>query len=96
MANNAKFTLNRAGMIEIAKSASVEAELYKLASQIASKANSDAQSHADWLDDKQHKKDPYKAGSKKLSRTAIGYATTATGAGIKNENMYKSLNNQNH
>lgn len=93
---NAKFTLNRAGMIEIAKSAGVQAELNKLANQVASKANSDAKSHAEWLDDKQFKTDPYKASSKKLARTAIGYVTTATTVGAKNENMYKSLNNQNH
>lgn len=93
---NADFQLNRAGMIEIAKSAGVQAELGKLANQVCGKANSDAYSHAEWLHDKHFRQAPYQAGTKTLARTAIGYVTTASSAGRANENRYKSLSNTNH
>lgn len=93
---DSEFRLNRAGIIEIAKSAGARAELERAARKMASAANADAKSHAEWLRKKGFDTDPYVAGVATLSRTAIGYATTKTEAGAINENRYKSLGNQNH
>lgn len=93
---NVKYTMDKAGIMEIAKSAGVKSALEAQAKRIAAAANADARSHADWLYKKRFETDPYIAGSKTLSRTAIGYVNIKTSVGDINENKYKSLSNMNH
>lgn len=91
-----KMYWNDSAFAEIAKSAAMQAELGKIASQIADGANADAHKHADELHDKKFKSTPFASGSKVLNNTAIGYAYPANAVGRLMQARHKCLSKQNH
>lgn len=89
----AEFVLNPAGLIELCKSAPMQAGLRSYAEKMAGAANADARSHPS---NTGMSVEPYGAAVDVLDRTAVGVAYVRTSIGARNEAKHKSLTAQCH
>lgn len=90
------FRLDNAGVMEVAKSAGVQAALMSEAEKIADAANAAASGHERALHVTEYKVPPYAAHVDVLDRTAVGTAHANSKVGRLDEAKFKSLSRQNH
>ena len=86
------FRPNSPGIMEVFKSAGMQAALSEAASRLTSEANASAHlSHAT-----SGMPTPYEGGVDVLDRTAVGYVTTANMAGRADQSAHQTLDSINH
>ncbi len=97
------FTLDRAGIIEISKSAAVQSALGSIASSMANRANAEASTRISDEDatftrngHEIARKLPYEAEVKAIRRTAIGIVSTTGEQGMRDQSLNHTLDGLNH
>lgn len=90
------FKMDKAGVIEICKSAGMQAVLLDAAKEKAAGANAAAAGHEKALHITSFKVPPYAAHVDVLDRTAVGAAHTNGKMGQLDQEKFKSLSRQNH
>ncbi len=92
-----EFEVDKAGIVEICKSAGMRSALGAIASGFASAANREAYAflHEDIHVDAVERM-PYGSAVDELDKTCVGVAFTRTSLGGINEARNKSLHKQNH
>lgn len=84
-----RFVPNSAGIVEVWKSEGMKSALRSAASQVEAAANAAGHLHGP------HGK-LYESGVDELSRTAVGYVSTATELGAIDQKYHKTLDSLNH
>ena len=97
------FTLDRAGVIEISKSAAVKSALGSIAFSMANRANAEASTRISDEDatftrngHEFARKRPYEAKVKAIRRTAIGIVSTTGEQGMRDQALHHTLDGLNH
>ena len=97
------FQLDRSGVIEVTKSAAVQAALGSVASSMARRANAEASTRISDEDARFTKnghefarKAPYESEVKPIRRTAIGIVSTTGEQGMRDQALNHTLDSLNH